>query len=179
MENGTIGKSAREINSPEHQKRSINETVDSLLRDLAKLDPESMTISRKQFEREIAKIVELVDRYFTVVGLDFLVGSEDHLNFQFPKNWHADWMKSLEPRIAVEEKRLERYEQFVETALSMDTRAKSIVGEFSGTVMDLRTYHQQLGFYLGVFVGAKMMGASLERLHQMGKRLVELERGAR
>lgn len=161
------------INEPNTapQTQRLAHELDSLHKELNELDAST---TREQIQTAVKEMVEIVDGYFTRSAFNFypVPGSG---KFNLPALWPEPWIRSFDPRLAANEKRVELYELFLDTVFSGQDRGRSIVCGLSNTISNLKTEHSTVGFYIGVLVGAKMMGASKDRLNELGQRLVEVE----
>lgn len=131
--------------------------------------------TKNKLKAAVQELVDTIDGYFAFSGFEFLAGEYSQGNFRFPKEqWVERWMNSFEPRLPAAEGMIEQREKWLCVTLSNNKEALDVLKELSNDRVDASTARWELGFYLGIFVGAKMMGASRERLDQLGQKLIEV-----
>ncbi len=170
---GGFMKNEQEITNGEHEMQRIADEMESLKRDLDELERMDAGTTPKQLQTMVKQLIEIVDARLTRSAFNFYpVPGSGKSNL--PELWPESWMRSFDPSLAANEKRVERYELFLDAAFSGKDTDRNVVSGLSNAISNLKTEHSTLGFYVGVLVGAKMMGASKEHLEQFGEHLVDV-----
>jgi hypothetical protein len=104
---------------------------------------------REEVQSAAQEMIDAVETYSAAAAFEFIQCSEAQPGYAFPdRDVFERWLSALEPE-AIEE-----------------VRAK-------GDIPDLVWSAQKIGFYIGIFVGAKSMGASRQELEKRAQCLIE------
>jgi hypothetical protein len=122
---------------------------------------------RKNLEAAVMELVDVVHGYLTYAAFEIFKGESSMSNFEMPKGWPDDWAKTTDPEIAFIEKRIERRIELLRQAAGEDPRAKSALNQLSDDIEMFKHSHQRQRYFLGILMGAKLMGASKKRLQEI------------
>jgi hypothetical protein len=81
------------------------------------------------------------------------------------------WYAAIDPRFSLLIKRREERLKLLETIETQDENVRFVIEEMHDFINDVMFCCEELGCYLGVFIGAKLMGASEDELIRLGKSL--------
>jgi len=134
------------------------------------------TMSRKQLTAAVMKLVDLVDGWLTFTAFEFVTwGNSNEVNFRFPEKWpDEEWIKTLEPSYSFDLQRIDQELELLKNATTHDAMAARAVINLSWDVESVKLENRRQGFNLGILVGAKMMGASRQRLEELARNWVDI-----
>src|SRR5437899_114316 len=112
---------------------------------------------QQQLETALSEIIDTIEHYYGAAHFEFAEGENaEPGQYAFPRPddgwWTERWMGLIDPS-------------------TVEIRAKG------DPECELRFYTQRLGFYVGVFVGAKFMGASRDDLEKKAQGFVRFKMG--
>lgn len=147
-----------------------------------------MTTQEQKIKSAITDLIDNVERFFGVAPLQFLDidgGNADIGCFTFLRehpthfglfglfeNWFQYLLETLDPFTRDDQEKAKAAEAVIEAVLPEDDKVKRAWCELIDSLQRLVYPAQRIGFYVGVFIGAKIQGASRDDLVEIGKGLV-------
>jgi hypothetical protein len=145
-----------------------------------------------QEEKIVSAITDLIDnveRFFDVAPLRFLDldgGNDDiacftflaeyepeyETQFNYFDSWFQHLLETLDPFHCEDQERAKAAEKIIEAVLQKDDKVKHAFDELQTRLSGLQLAAQRIGFYVGVFIGARRQGATHSHLVEIGKALV-------
>jgi hypothetical protein len=117
-------------------------------------------------ELTVMELVDIVDGYLTYAAFEIFKGEDSLSNFEMPEDWPDGWLKST---IDEFDERLERRIDLMKNAMQEDPRAKPALSQLSEDIGWIKYHLPREGYRLGILMGAKLMGASKQRLQEIAK----------
>jgi hypothetical protein len=143
------------------------------------------TNQEQKIETAITELIDNVERFFGVAPLRFLDindGNDDIGCFTFLDehetqhrrfdNWFQHLLETLDPFYLQDEQKIGAAEKELDAIIPRGNEHWRALGTMYDGVGEVAFASQRVGFYVGVFIGAKRQGASRDDLVKIGKALV-------
>jgi hypothetical protein len=139
-----------------------------------------------QIETAISDLIDNVERFFGIAPFRFLDveldGSNDHIGYFTFLNerktrhhrfepWFQHLLETLDPYVHEDEEKAKAAEKVIEAVLPQSGEVRRAWGEVQDSLGELQYPARRVGFYAGVFIGAKLQGASRADLARIGEAL--------